>query len=698
MARAPLDPSQSLALRQLAHAIDTRFVPNVHKKGKRDAPPTHDQLRSRGFAGMAARLVSEISDTEAATRVTDYFNDDGIDGFATAGASSPAPTIYLVQAKWSANGVHSYKVGEVRELFAGFRKLIGKDLHPENLLQDHLNEIDPLLDDETSTRFELIFASSGVNPVSSNTRSEAEKELEPFLEKEIDVSYRFLSLTDFADEVWRGAGRDRGVQVRGSVAYDSRIREDHLSLQGTINAAELGDWYLEHGPNLLDDNVRTAIKDSQVNDEIVRCLLEEPENFWYFHVGVTALCNSWKSVGNRKGPVLHDFFGLRIVNGAQTVDSIGRALKVNRAAVEKAQVPIRFVRLDHAPVGFGARVARATNRSNQMTARDLVAMDHAQQRLRDEFALTWGIDYVIRTNDPIPAREKGCSVQEAMIAMACARLEASALMQVTQDTSSLWATRDPAYRRLFGEGVTAVEVWRRVQALRLVTEALDQAAATPTERSKSVAALGRLIIAHMVMRRLGDDRIDDIASDWDSRLAKVPGHANVAVLDLSGSVRRRLKEMGLTSGKGVMHVAKVLRDGNWLGPEVERILAPGGQVFPDRVVPWAPWPSTPEFRLPIETEYAARGRRCDDGFLVSAGSMAGLEDKSSLRTSELLLRRNLRDSLGLVPSGEYLRLTRDVLFESTSQAAAIMIGHSTNGPDYWTDPDGRSYNQWLSTH
>ncbi len=697
MARAPLHPSQSLALRQLAHAIDTRFVPDVHQGGVRGAPPTQDQLRSRGFAGMAARLVSEISDTEAAKRVTDYFNDDGIDGFAIAGAPSPAPTIYLVQAKWSANGVHTYKVGEVRELFAGFKKLIGRSLHPDNLLWNHLHEIDPLLDGETSTRFELVFASSGVNPVSSNTRIEAEQELEPLLEKEIEVSCRFLSLTDFADEVWRGAGRDRGVQVRGSVAYDSRIREDHLSLQGTINAAELGDWYLEHGKDLLDDNVRTAIKDSEVNDEIVRCLLEEPENFWYFHVGVTALCNKWKGVGNRKGPILHDFFGLRIVNGAQTVDSIGRALKVNRAAVEKAQVPIRFVRLDHAPVGFGAQVARATNRSNQMTARDLVAMDHAQQRLRDEFALTWGMDYAIRTNDPIPTREKGCSVQEAMIAMACARHEASALMQVARDTASLWATRDPAYRKLFDEEVTAVEVWRRVQALRLVSEALDQVAATPTERSKSVAALGRLVIVHMVMRRLGDDRIDDIASDWDNHLANVPGHVYAAVLDLSGSVRRRLTEKGLPVGKGVKHVAKVLRDGNWLTREVERILAPGGPASPDRTVPWAPWPSTPEFRLLIETVHEARGRRCDDGFLVSADSMAGLEDKSSLRTSELLIRRNLRDSLGLVPSGGYLRLTRDALFESTSQAAAIMIGHSTNGPDYWIGPDGRSYNQWFPT-
>ena len=52
------------------------------------------------------------------------------------------------------------------------------------------------------------------------------------------------------------------------------------------------------------------------------------------------------------------------------------------------------------------------------------------------------------------------------------------------------------------------------------------------------------------------------------------------------------------------------------------------------------------------TAYAAKGRRCEGGFLVSAGSMAGLKDKSSLKTSELLIRQNLRDSLALVPSSD----------------------------------------------
>lgn len=75
--------------------------------------------------------------------------------------------------------------------------------------------------------------------------------------------------------------------------------------------------------------------------------------------------------------------------------------------------------------------------------------------------------------------------------------------------------------------------------------------------------------------------------------------------------------------------------------------------------------------------------------------MAGLRDWPSLTTPQLGHRRNLRGSLGLVPSGGHLRLTRDALFESSSQAAAVMIGHSANGPDQWTGPDGRSYNMWF---
>jgi hypothetical protein len=200
-----------------------------------------------------------------------------------------------------------------------------------------------------------------------------------------------------------------------------------------------------------------------------------------------------------------------------------------------------------------------------------------------------------------------------------------------------------------------------------------------------------------VFGRLGNNGIDDFASGWDSQLANVPGHVHAALRALTASVEGRLTKKGAPPpGKGFKRVASVLQDDEWLAKEVERILASDGSASPGGTAPSAAWPSAPEFRLPVRGVHEARGRRCDGGFLVSAGSMAGLDDWSSLTTPQLRHRRNLRGSLGLVPSGGYLRLTRDALFESPSQAAAVMIGHSANGPDQWIAPDGRSYNMSLS--
>jgi hypothetical protein len=67
--------------------------------------------------------------------------------------------------------------------------------------------------------------------------------------------------------------------------------------------------------------------------------------------------------------------------------------------------------------------------------------------------------------------------------------------------------------------------------------------------------------------------------------------------------------------------------------------------------------------------------------------------RSFVSTPQLRHRRNLRDSLGFVPEDGYLRITRDALFASPSQAADVLQGHSVNGADEWVTADGVSYNQ-----
>jgi AIPR protein/Domain of unknown function (DUF4357) len=696
----------SLRLYQLAHALDRRLVPKVPPDGikegttEKEKDEVEKQRRSRALTALAAVMLAGIPDEKAAKWVTDRMNDDGIDGFAKVESHVGPPVLYLVQAKWSAKGNYNFGTDEVRTLVDGFRKVrTWNGLHPQNPIQAFKSEIWPVVI-TPGAKFVLAWVTSGANRPSDGVKKYAVQQAAGAAGGQAPVETRFLVLEDFTKELLRDV-TPAGVEVTGEFIHSRGVDAQTQSLQGAISANVLGEWYRYHPKGLLDDNVRVALShDSGVNAEIVRTLLEDPRNFWFFHKGVTALCETWEFSGANARVAPVTFRGLRIVDGAQTVSSIAAALEMAEqkgaaavADMARAEVPVRFIKLEGREPGFGARITFTNNRANPITARDMLAMHDVQQRIRDDFALAFDWAYLIRADEDAPEEQDKCSVLEAVIAMASARLTVHALVEAGADIEAIWPGARDLYGQLFSARTSTAEVWRRVRALRIIRAELQKTGACTTEREKEVAVLGDLLIAHIVFRRLGNDGIDDIASGWDSQLANVPGHVHAALQDLTASVEDRLAKKGAPApGKGFKRVASLLQDDKWLAMEVERILAPGGSASPGGTVPPATWPSEPEFRLPIKGGREARGRRCDGGFLVSVGSLAGLEDWPSLQTPQLRHRRNLRGSLGLVPFGGYLRLTRDALFESPSRAAGVMIGHPANGPHQWTSLDGRSYN------
>lgn len=102
---------------------------------------------------------------------------------------------------------------------------------------------------------------------------------------------------------------------------------------------------------------------------------------------------------------------------------------------------------------------------------------------------------------------------------------------------------------------------------------------------------------------------------------------------------------------------------------------------------------SPVFHLRVGKMHA-RAVRTDEGIVVFEGSEAAAATYKSLTGGMAALRQALVESGALVQSGEHLRLTRDHLFKSPSQAGGVMAGYSINGRENWRLEDGTTFAQY----
>jgi hypothetical protein len=91
---------------------------------------------------------------------------------------------------------------------------------------------------------------------------------------------------------------------------------------------------------------------------------------------------------------------------------------------------------------------------------------------------------------------------------------------------------------------------------------------------------------------------------------------------------------------------------------------------------------------------AAQGYESEDGFVVRSGSTAVIQTVESLPSHAMALRQELLASGILKPKDEgFYQLTQDYEFSSPSTAAAVLIGASVNGRDWWKASDGTTLKQ-----
>ena len=279
---------------------------------------------SRSMAAAAIKIAAEIEYDAACASIVDGGKDNGIDAIYY---DVPTKVLFLVQSKWSGSHSSSIGSGEVLKFLQGVQDLVSlkKDRFNEKI-QKRWNLIEDALKRLTSVRLIVAYPGSGkIDP-------DIQEKIDEFVKSQNDTSelFFFSSITQrelFQHFVHEAAPPqiDLSIRLTHYGLVDSPLR----AVYGQVSAVDVAGWYKSYGNNLFAGNIRNFLGSSEVNTAISNTLTSEAEHFWFYNNGITIVAENLKRQaigGNDRSVGIFDCAKVTIVNGAQTVGTIGRSL------------------------------------------------------------------------------------------------------------------------------------------------------------------------------------------------------------------------------------------------------------------------------------------------------------------------------------------------------------------------------------
>jgi hypothetical protein len=427
-----------------------------------------------------------------------------------------------VQSKWIKDGTSSPDLGSILKFIQGINHFLENKvtmLGPK--LQSKSSDIQDALAD-SQARFVLVVVYTGKPPLSAEVSAPLTQLLADLNDVTDSVSLQVLKQKELHDIVEEGA---MGASVDLTVMLNEfgKVTDPYLAYYGQVDISDFASW-AKYGDRLYHKNIRSFKGSTEVNDAIVATIKDAPEKFLYFNNGITLLCAEIdkKPLGGKsKTSGVFDCKGASVINGAQTVGSILTVIGTPSSIHAPARVMVRLISLENCPPDFAFDVTRAANTQNRIEKRDFAALDPEQTRLRNELLLSLGKEYVFRTGDQPPAQDKGCVLDEATVALACAQSDVTHAVNAKQAVGRFYEDINKApYTILFNSSLTAIKLWRAVEVLRSVDMALKDQLKQREGREKLCAIHGNRVLLHLVFRELSPTIFDAI--DISAEIQKIP--------------------------------------------------------------------------------------------------------------------------------------------------------------------------------
>ena len=462
------------------------------------------KVLSRCLAALAIYLQAGCSEVDAAASVWDGSDDNGIDA---AYFDQTESRVIFVQSKWINKGSGEPEATEIGAFVKGVKDAVEQDrtvFHTR--LQSRLNDIFLRLGNP-GTSVHMVVVTTGSSQLARHAMAHINGLLSELNgnDPEPIASADMMGLA----EVYSGLVNDPlqgNLTLEATILDWSYIATPYAAYTGIIDGLQLKQWWKTHGKGLVTNNIRHSLGTTDVNNQIRHTAISFPENFWYFNNGITLVADKTDRApagAASRAAGSFSFKGASIVNGAQTVSSLGKVDDDTKLGL--VRVPFRVILLNSAPAGFGQEVTRTNNLQNRIEPRDFVAQDSEQWRLRREMAIE-NIDYQFVRSDETSSTPTSCELIEVTTALACASGDSNLAVQVKTGIGRIFADlKKTPYKTLFNPSISGAKAFNTTTVHREIEtwiEARKRALQRKNGANWGVLVHGNRIFAAAVFKRI----------------------------------------------------------------------------------------------------------------------------------------------------------------------------------------------------
>lgn len=422
---------------------------------------------TQSYLLFALRNLTGLEYKELKKSIVDNFKDNGIDAILY---SKQTNTLYLCQSKFSKKGKGGGTgKGDILKFVEGINDLINLKFHNFNKqVNDRRYEIEEAIF-SANIRIEVILAHSG-NNLSDEIRNLIQDKIEELNDTSEVIFFEDYNLTKAYNDL-KEAVTGEPINVDLDLQNWGVTEDPYKSFYGTISCGKIAELAESNSKRLFSKNLRSYIGLNNINYEIVRSILNKPEEFFYLNNGIVLLCKEIKKSAYASGKRELGKFMLKdvsVINGAQTVGAIRHAFSKQPDKVNYATVFIKIISLENAPKEFDKLITVASNTQNRIEKRDFISLDDQQNKLVNDFFLCNLTYHVKRDSQDEYKNESNFYFEEATISLACFQESEDYSTYAKREIGKLW--EDDNYKKLFSKSVNVQILVNLISAFRIIDE------------------------------------------------------------------------------------------------------------------------------------------------------------------------------------------------------------------------------------